>query len=281
MQARKLKVSEFQQELLKQTIKPQDQAFIALKMQLLMGVDDPDQQLIARRIFRNNKEYSGNIALLVFLMQEGVFNHYADLYPSHDITFPGSAWIILTTAAGFGTAPIGFFGFYGVILTPLTGFAGMIAGCGVASNQLDNAAQKELFLRLDKIQLPEYRHVFIKMTIALYESRWMPDITSCKNLIASLKSSEITIDIKWSALLTYMANVSANNGSSFYMDVANINHHLQDSLGFQSLHAFSIFAATRLPKEIHTRRLPKEIYTRIGQDLIDLSIEDLKQNRSP
>ena len=55
---------------------------LQLKIQLLKGVDNPDEFKRAISIFHENEQLNlNNYELLAFLINEGIFNHYQDLYP--------------------------------------------------------------------------------------------------------------------------------------------------------------------------------------------------------
>jgi len=225
---------------------------LQLKIQLLKGVDNPEEFKIAKSIFHENEQLNlNNYELLAFLMNEGIFNNYKDLYPGHERAKPKN--YVKECVSYYISASFHLFHWWGALVIPAAIVMGLVAdrliGSREEENQLDESDQNRLFLTLEKIREPGQRDFFIKTAVSLYERGWILDPTSCNNLIAALKS-EISTDDKWWRLLCYMANVTENNGTAFYSIIANRNS-IQDCLGFKKLSMFSLFAKEKIPKDIH------------------------------
>lgn len=244
--------------------------FIRLKIQLLKGVDDFNEFETAINILVQNWDLT-DTRILSFLVYEGIFSTYADLYPVHEMPMLESC-ILGSIKDSVTTAFLAYGLFPGILFVPSLLIVGALQGYLLdieATFRLDMSAQIRLFLRLEKIQGAGPRNLFIKTVVSEYESGWYRVATSCDELIYKLKSKNVDIDIneKWLHLLNYMANVTKNNGTLFYQIVSDRNR-LQNCLGFNSLMGFTLFA--------HQENIPGEIHALISKKYLELSTDDRK-----
>lgn len=240
-----------------------------LKIQLLKGVDDLQEFELAKNMFTWNQDRNQtDTRILSFLIYEGIFSFYVDLYPGYEMAKPEG--LVCSTVKNFAFAPPLFFGMWGVALIPLAVVAGALAGYLLdyrAVHQLDMPAQIRLFSSLEKIQGSGQRDNFIKTVVSCYESGWAPDLTPCCELIVRLRSTNLNANQKWLHLLDYMANVRENNGNPFYHIVSDRNR-MQDNLGFGKLRGFTLFA--------YRENIPDDVYTLISKKFLEVSADDRK-----
>ena len=231
------------ESLCRQTTEQNEIQFLNLKIQLLKGVDEPEEFKAANEAFCENQ---GDPELLAFLLSEGIFSNYKEFYQCREM----DTLTLMSQTAGEYVDSVPSMGMWAGLFFFPAGFIGGIKGLVDANTRepLNQDRQIQLFCFLEKIRSPGLRNVFVQMVNTICEKKkfvlFPPRIVE----------NELGEDVheSWLNILYYMAE-SKNNGTPLYCTVhavANDQKGRQDRLGFRNIFAF-FNKCDAFPREVH------------------------------